>query len=625
MLSEITVPFATMAMEDTSGRSLLEDYGATLDVINNDITLKSFSGKTLSTITVPFATVSTDATNAIERVEVSGNNIAFTTFGGTRYEITSPYSLKATSDASGNTITKNYVAAVEKDSATGDFVFKAKDGTEIARLVSESETAKNDTFGNLIANYIKTIVVSDTSNYVTVTHGDGTVDTLTINYAQQAWKDTYGNIIGNFYIGFLKCINDENTGDPVVVAYNGENAELFRFSVKANSAKYDDNGNNIYTSYASSLTYSDNTLKLLAKSGDELSSITIDIPEPITGYGKSLSLAGQTLTLKDENSADLSSVELPTTDLSSIEDDITSLEYGQNLLDERVETLENTPPYTLPIASANTLGGIKVGNNLAISEDGTLSASASPEPYTLPTASADTLGGIKVGNNLTIDSDGVLSTDDFVIALNYDASTYKYSVNLAKSSIKPINNNTTIHIHVYKDDAICFTTYGDIISVNGANYVLANLNLSEIDSPGSSSVSKYSNIIGTITMRVYSSSISIVNRYICNNTIHFSTSDNASDLTKVIKFYKGFTTNMLMLATNLFKYNDFTINTSSSSAQYPAVKPFDIIYEPSTNDVYFYYIYPDAIAEGSNMYLRCDCYSINDETYTQKWSKQIFN
>lgn len=35
-----------------------------------------------------------------------------------------------------------------------------------------------------------------------------------------------------------------------------------------------------------------------------------------------------------------------------------------------------TPPYTLPIASADTLGGIKVGENLTITEDGTLNAQA---------------------------------------------------------------------------------------------------------------------------------------------------------------------------------------------------------------------------------------------------------
>lgn len=62
--------------------------------------------------------------------------------------------------------------------------------------------------------------------------------------------------------------------------------------------------------------------------------------------------------------------------------------------------------YVLPVASANTLGGVKIGNGLSIA-DGVLSAD-SPTPYELPTASADTLGGIKVGSGLSV-NDGVLS------------------------------------------------------------------------------------------------------------------------------------------------------------------------------------------------------------------------
>tara|TARA_R110002012_G_scaffold169893_3_gene334032 strand:+ start:2008 stop:2949 length:942 start_codon:yes stop_codon:yes gene_type:complete len=90
----------------------------------------------------------------------------------------------------------------------------------------------------------------------------------------------------------------------------------------------------------------------------------------------------------------------------------------------------------LPIASATVLGGIKVGDNLSINQDGLLSAtgggggvagvsSISPgdgisvnqttgdvvitATYALPNASASVLGGIKVGNNLSIDANGVLS------------------------------------------------------------------------------------------------------------------------------------------------------------------------------------------------------------------------
>ena len=60
-------------------------------------------------------------------------------------------------------------------------------------------------------------------------------------------------------------------------------------------------------------------------------------------------------------------------------------------------------PYVLPTASAETLGGIKVGSGLSINE-GVLSATQ----YSLPTASDETLGGVKVGSGLAI-NEGVLS------------------------------------------------------------------------------------------------------------------------------------------------------------------------------------------------------------------------
>lgn len=63
--------------------------------------------------------------------------------------------------------------------------------------------------------------------------------------------------------------------------------------------------------------------------------------------------------------------------------------------------------YTLPAATAETLGGVKVGSRLSITEEGVLSAE--DQSYSLPAASAETLGGIKVGSNLSITEDGVLS------------------------------------------------------------------------------------------------------------------------------------------------------------------------------------------------------------------------
>lgn len=67
----------------------------------------------------------------------------------------------------------------------------------------------------------------------------------------------------------------------------------------------------------------------------------------------------------------------------------------------------NPTPYVLPTASAETKGGVKIGNGLSM--DGELLNNANPTPYTLPTASAETKGGVKVGSGLSI-ADGVLSS-----------------------------------------------------------------------------------------------------------------------------------------------------------------------------------------------------------------------
>lgn len=77
----------------------------------------------------------------------------------------------------------------------------------------------------------------------------------------------------------------------------------------------------------------------------------------------------------------------------------------------------------LPIASAGALGGIKTGyttsdgdRNYAVAVDGSgnayvnvpWTASETEEPYVLPAASADTRGGIKVGSGLAVTDTDVL-------------------------------------------------------------------------------------------------------------------------------------------------------------------------------------------------------------------------
>ncbi len=63
-------------------------------------------------------------------------------------------------------------------------------------------------------------------------------------------------------------------------------------------------------------------------------------------------------------------------------------------------------PQTLPIATASVLGGVKIGANINVAEDGTISTHGE---YTLPTATASVLGGVKIGSGINVAEDGTIS------------------------------------------------------------------------------------------------------------------------------------------------------------------------------------------------------------------------
>lgn len=78
--------------------------------------------------------------------------------------------------------------------------------------------------------------------------------------------------------------------------------------------------------------------------------------------------------------------------------------------------------YTLPVATDNTLGGVKVdGTTITISEDGTISGSSN---YELPTATNTVLGGVKVDGDTIKINNGVISAD----VINNWASGVSYPV-----------------------------------------------------------------------------------------------------------------------------------------------------------------------------------------------------
>ena len=74
--------------------------------------------------------------------------------------------------------------------------------------------------------------------------------------------------------------------------------------------------------------------------------------------------------------------------------------------------------YTLPPATKESLGGVKVGANLSISEDCTLSEDA--QQYSLPAATLDTLGGVKLGEGTQDLTAGVSELEEGVIYLVYE-------------------------------------------------------------------------------------------------------------------------------------------------------------------------------------------------------------
>ena len=62
--------------------------------------------------------------------------------------------------------------------------------------------------------------------------------------------------------------------------------------------------------------------------------------------------------------------------------------------------------YALPTATSTTLGGVKIGSNITVAGDGTISVA---DPYVLPKANGTTLGGVKIGSNITVDGNGIIS------------------------------------------------------------------------------------------------------------------------------------------------------------------------------------------------------------------------
>ena len=84
---------------------------------------------------------------------------------------------------------------------------------------------------------------------------------------------------------------------------------------------------------------------------------------------------------------------------------------------KQVEILGRDAQFELKPATSNKLGGVRIGANVNIAADGTISTDA--DTYVLPPASSSTLGGVIVpaDSGFRLEPDGTLSIDDASVTL----------------------------------------------------------------------------------------------------------------------------------------------------------------------------------------------------------------
>jgi len=132
--------------------------------------------------------------------------------------------------------------------------------------------------------------------------------------------------------------------------------------------------------------------------------------------------------------------------------------------------------YTLPVATASTLGGVKVQDGTGIPFSGGVVIYG--EQLYLAVASATQLGGIKVGSNLSIDNEGVLSANAGLIntatwSLNADAYTngYKIANNTGEANYATISDTGILahaqgNVETFSSGTTTVISQGDITITN---------------------------------------------------------------------------------------------------------------------------------------------------------------
>ena len=102
-------------------------------------------------------------------------------------------------------------------------------------------------------------------------------------------------------------------------------------------------------------------------------------------------------------------------------------------------TVEGTSPTDLPIASADTLGGVKIGENLSITEDGVLSSTASGD---VSASGNNTFTGTNDFNG-AVNLNGITTAENLTVTRNLTSSGEINAVSIKSTGVRSDDIKTT--------------------------------------------------------------------------------------------------------------------------------------------------------------------------------------
>lgn len=131
--------------------------------------------------------------------------------------------------------------------------------------------------------------------------------------------------------------------------------------------------------------------------------------------------------------------------------DVANLNDNFDTIDTKIKEAADAIP---PVATVEVAGIVKPdGTTVTVDEDGTIHGA---QTYVLPTASEDTLGGVKIGDNLTINANGKLNA---YAQIQTDDVPTKDSTNVPKSGgTYTMINNLLVQVSNLEGQVSALTT-----------------------------------------------------------------------------------------------------------------------------------------------------------------------